>query len=262
MPGPDLILLGYGVDDTLQLTVQTQRLLAQIGKVYSVSLPPALARFLKSQRIEIEDLTDRFAPGRPFSECYLDVADHLIRRTVEEQPVCFLSPGNPMFLNSLNRFLFMQAQQRGLEVQVLPGVSLIDAMISDLGLDVGTFGLQVFDARRLVTRRQVLNPAVPLVLVQLAGFSAEAVPELEAPPPEGGYDDLAAYLAQFYPAEHFVTLINREPGQGAARATLPLARFGELVTNVRTSSSLFIDAVRQQRTAKETATESRKLPGA
>jgi precorrin-6B methylase 1 len=249
MPGPDLILLGYGVDDTLQLTVQTQRLLTQTGKVYSVSLPPALARFLKSQRIEIEDLTDRFTPGRPFSECYLDVADHLIRRTAEEQPVCFLAPGNPMFLNSLNRFLFMQAQQRGLEVQVLPGISQIDAIISDIGLDVGTFGLQVFDARRLVTRRQAINAAVPLILVQLAGFGAETVSEPEGAPPESGYDELAAYLAQFYPADHLVTLINREIGQGAARATLPLSRFAELVSNVRTSSSLFIDAVRQQRTA-------------
>jgi precorrin-6B methylase 1 len=247
MPGPDLILLGYGVDDTLQLTVQTQRLLAQTGKVYSVSLPPSLARFLKSQRVEIEDLTDRFTPGRPFSECYLDVADHLIRRTAEEQPVCFLSPGNPMFLNSLNRFLYMQAQERSLEVQVLPGVSQIDAIVSDLGLDVGTFGMQVFDARRLVTRRQQINPAVPLILVQVAGFSADAVTEPEAEVPPGGYDALAAYLAQFYPAEHLVTLINRELGQSAARATLPLSRLGELVTNVRTSSSLFIDAARPQR---------------
>jgi precorrin-6B methylase 1 len=249
MPGPDLILLGYGVDDTLQLTVQTQRLLAQTGKVYSVSLPPSLARFLKSLRVEVEDLTDRFTPGRPFSECYLDVADHLIRRTTEEQPVCFLSPGNPMFLNSLNRFLFMQAQQRGLEVQVLPGISPIDAIINDLGLDVGTFGLQVFDARRLVTRRQAINPAVPLILVQVAGFSADAVAE----PGEAtavGYEALAAYLAQSYPAEHLVTLINRELGQGAARATLPLARFGELTANVRNSSSLFIDAVRPQRPAR------------
>jgi precorrin-2 methylase len=249
MPGPDLILLGYGVEDTLQLTVQTQRMLTETGKVYSVSLPPSLARFLKSQRIEIEDLTDRFQPGRPFSECYLDVADHLIRRTAEEQPVCFLSPGNPMFLNSLNRFLYMQAQQRGLEVQVLPGVSQIDAIISDLGLDVGTFGLQVFDARRLVARRQSVNATVPLIVVQVAGFSAEAVSEPGVDAPAGGYETLAAYLGQFYPQEHLVTLINRELGQGAARATLPLSRFGELTANVRTSSSLFIDGVRPQRQA-------------
>jgi precorrin-6B methylase 1 len=253
MPGPDLILLGYGVDDSLQLTVQTQRILVQTGKVYSVSLPPSLARFLKSQRVEIEDLTDRFEPGRPFSECYLDVADHLIRRTAEEQPVCFLSPGNPMFLNSLNRFLYMQAQQRGLEVQVLPGVSQIDAIVSDLGLDVGTFGLQVFDARRMVARRQVVNPAVPLIVVQVAGFSADAVAAPDAEVSGGGHETLAAYLGQFYPQEHLVTLINREIGQGASRATLPLSRFSELVTNLRTSSTLFIDGVRPQRQARSQA---------
>jgi hypothetical protein len=102
-----------------------------------------------------------------------------------------------------------------------------------------------------VTRRQVVNPGVPLILVQLAGFSAEAVAEPDAGPAADGYDALAAYLAQFYSTEHLVTLINRELGQGAARATLPLSRFPELVTNVRTSSSLFIDGVRQPRPALE-----------
>jgi len=135
---PDLILLGYGVEDALQLTVQTQRILSGVGKVYAVSLPPGLAGFLKSQRVQVEDLTDRFQPGRPFADCYLDVADHLFRRTAAEQPVCFLSPGNPLFLNALNRFIVMQAGQRGLNVQTYPGVSQIDAVISDIGLDVAT----------------------------------------------------------------------------------------------------------------------------
>lgn len=241
---PDLVLLGYGVDDSLQLTVQTQRILAQAGKVYALALPPALARFLKSQRIEVEDLTDRFQPGRPYSDCYLDVADHLFRRAAQEQPVCFLSPGNPMFLNALNRFIVMQAGQRGLSVQTYPGVSLLDAIVSDLGLDVGTFGLQLFDARRLVSRGQQINTAVPLVLLQLAGFAAETVGGHAAAPAD--YEPLAAYLARFYPHEHLVTLLNREPGQGPARATLPLGRFAELVQHVAPSSSLFIDAVRQQ----------------
>ncbi|HEY7467815.1 MAG TPA: SAM-dependent methyltransferase [Dehalococcoidia bacterium] len=237
---PDLILLGYGVDDALQLTVQTQRILSQAGKVYAVSLPPGLARFLKSQRVQVEDLTDRFRPGRPFADCYLDVADHLFRRAAVEQPVCFLSPGNPLFLNSLNRFIVMQAGQRGLSVQTYPGVSQVDAIISDIGLDVATFGLQLFDARRLVARRQAINPAVPLVILQLAGFSADSV-GAELP----DYAPLGEYLAGFYPAGHLVTLLNREPGSPPARATLPLSRLNELVQHVGPSSSLFMDGLRQ-----------------
>jgi precorrin-6B methylase 1 len=245
---PDLILLGYGVDDALQLTVQTQRVLSQAGKVYAVSLPPGLARFLKGQRVQVEDLTDRFQRGRPFADCYLDIADHLFRRAAVEQPVCFLSPGNPLFLNSLNRFIVMQAKQRGLSVQTYPGVSQVDAIISDIGLDVATFGLQMFDARRLVERAQSINPAVPLIVLQVAGFSVESV---GAGPTD--YAPLGNYLARFYPASHLVTLLNREPGSPPARATLPLSRLGELVQHVVPSSSLFIDGLRRSQAPPPTS---------
>jgi precorrin-2 methylase len=246
---PDLILLGYGVDDALQLTVQTQRVLAQTGKVYAVSLPPGLARFLKSQRVQVEDLTDRFRAGRPFADCYLDIADHLFRRAAEEQPVCFLSPGNPMFLNALNRFIVMQAGKRGLSVQTYPGVSQVDAIISDIGLDVATFGLQLFDARRLVARQQQINPAVPLILLQVAGFGAESVGAATE-----DYAPLFAYLGRFYSETQLVTLLNREPGSPPARATLPLSRVAELVQHFAPSSSIFIDAVRRQPAARTPST--------
>lgn len=250
MAEADLVLLGYGVDDSLQITVDAQRLLARTGTTYTLGLPPNLARFLAAQRVATIDLADRFLPGRPFEDVYLDVADALLRRAAEERPVILLTYGNPMFLNSLARFLYLQAKERNLSIDVRPAVSQFDQIVSDLGLDVGATGIQLFDARRLLGRQQQVNPRVPLLLLQLAGLGTSVVPVPENPSDGADFDGLAAYLRQTYPAEHMVTLLNLPAGtQPANRTTVPLGRFAELVPQVINTSHLFVDAIRRPRQA-------------
>ncbi len=243
--GPNLIFLGHGVTDTLQLTVEAQRILARVGKVYCIHFPPNLKRYLKSLRVQCVDLTDRFGAGRAFGEVYLEIADFLLRRAAEERPVVVLTHGNPLFLNSLNRFLIMQAGQRGLSVEAYPGISPIDTFLCQLGLDVGAFGLQLFEAGQLVTRKQRINPGVPLFLLQPAGFAARQVRSPGAQP-DDEYRPLVGYLANFYPADHPITLLNAADGQkSATQTTVPLRRFLELVPQIRNTSNLFINAIRQ-----------------
>ena len=66
MTVPHIILLGYGVSDSLQLTVESQRILARYGSAYAIGLPPNLDAFLKSQRVRVTDLAAKLAPGREF----------------------------------------------------------------------------------------------------------------------------------------------------------------------------------------------------
>lgn len=245
MAEADLILLGYGVDDSLQISVGAQRVLASAGTAYTIGLPPNLARFLAAQRIDTVDLSDRFTPGRAYDEAYLDVADVLLRRAAEERPVILLTYGNPLFLNSLARFVVVQARQRKLTVDVRPAVSQFDQIVSDLGLDVGAAGLQLFDVRRLLRRTPQVNPQVPLLLLQLAGLRAAAVPDDTLPPDPADYVPLADYLRATYSADHTVTLLNLANGsQAATRTTVPLARFAELVPQIVSTSHLFLEPAR------------------
>lgn len=86
MATPHLVLIGYGVTDTLQITVEAQRLLARYGSAYSLGLPANLAAFLKSQRVKVADIASRMAPGRDYADSYLDIANFLIGRTAHERP--------------------------------------------------------------------------------------------------------------------------------------------------------------------------------
>ena len=243
MATPNLVLLGYGITDTLQLTVESQRMLARAGAAYSIGLPPNLAAFLKSQRVTVKDLTSRLAPGRDYAEGYLDIANFLIERTAHERPVVFLSPGNPLVFNAIGRYLAIEGRRLGLAVQVLPAVSQLDAIIAGIGLDVSTFGLQVFDATRLLTRRIQLNPQAPALLMNIGTLGATEVPAVDSAPPDAA--SLVRYLAPCYPASHPVNVIRLDES-GMSVAAVTLAALAKLGGDVQPGSHLFLDLVRPQ----------------
>ena len=242
MATPHLILIGYGVSDSLQLTVEAQRVLSRYGGAYSIGVAPNLAAFLKSQRVKVTDLAERLAPGREFAEAYLDIANFLVERTAEERPVIFLGPGHPMIFNAIGRYLAMEGKRLGLGVQVVPGVSQLDLVVGGIGLDVSTFGLQVFDATRLVSRRIPLNPQVPAILMNLAGFGSTSVATAEDVP---AIEPLVAYLAGCYPADHSATVVVLSP-DGVSVASTPLSNLPKVAAQLRAGSHLFLDLVRPQ----------------
>ena len=241
---PDLILVGHGVGDSLHMTVQTSRVLARLGRCYVLGLPPNLAAYLRSIHVDAIDLLARLRPGAGFSEAYLALADAILQEVADDPPVAVVSPGNPLLSNSLNRFLLVKARERKLRVQVLPAVSPIDVVIATTGLDVGTFGLQAFDARRIVSRKRRIDPSVPLVVLELSGLAAtdRATP---ITPTVTAFEPLAEILRAAYPADHPVThLADGSMGAQSGPATIPLSAFERIVPAIGNGSMLFVDLVR------------------
>ena len=252
MAVPNLILIGYGVTDSLQLTVESQRLLARYGMAYSIGLPPNLAAFLKSQRVKVTDLGGCFAQGRDYAEAYLDIAHALIARTASERPVIFLAPGNPMVFNAVGRYLVMEGKRLGLSVQVVAAVSPLDMIISGIGLDVSTFGLQVFDATRLVSRSMPISPAVPAVLMHLGGFAGNRAPGATT---ASDLEPLVGYLARIYPGDHPAAVV-KLGASGMRVASFPLGQLNTAAGEVDSGSHLFVDAVRRAQPQEPLASQA------
>jgi len=249
---PDIILMGTGVGGGLQFTVEAQRVLDRVGKAYAMHLPAPLRRHLRSLRVKTVDLSDRFTDLRPLREAYVEVAEFPLDRAAIERPIVVLTPGSPLFLNSISRLLVLAARRSGLQVQTLPGISPLDALISYVGVDIATFGLQVFTGDRLATSPTRLDPTVPLAVMELAGVGVRTSAMDPTDEPKR-FGRLLGALARVYPPDHPATLVNVTGGNGRrSHATLPLRRFFEFLPNIRENSQLFIDAIPpQQQTQKE-----------
>jgi hypothetical protein len=213
---------------------------------YTLGLQPRLAGMLRSAGVQLEALDDRLAVARPIAESYLEIAEFILQQAQIDPPAALIVPGNPLQSNAICRFIVMRAQQRKLRVQTLPGISPIDALVSITGLDVGTFGLQVFDARRLVQNAQRVDAGVPLLLLEPAGLVTPAAVSTGGIA-DTAFEALVAHLGTFYPPDHAVAhLSDGTTGHGPQLSSAPLDRFAELVPRIRPGSTLFMDRVRKR----------------
>jgi hypothetical protein len=238
----DLYLIGFGVGDSLQITVESQRALTRAGRAYALALPANLERYVRALGVAVVDLNESMRSAQSFEEGYLAAAAVVLRKVEEDPPIALLTPGNPLLSNAVARFILMKARERGLHVQVLAGVSPIDVAVSLTGLDVGTFGLQVFDARRAVLRSQAVNPAVPLLLLQVAAVGVER-PGAGATDRGTAYGGLVSYLAKVYPLQHSATHLGWTKDAGFIARSFPLESLPEMSAEFRDQSTLFLDRV-------------------
>lgn len=242
--GPKLILAGFGSSSALQLTVEAQQMAVHIGQVVSLNLPERLRALLARQGVTVTPLDDRFA-GKPFAEGYAAVAQAVLSRAEKDPPAMFISQGSPLLVNAITRFLVAEATRLEMPLRVFPGVSPVDVVVAELGIDVGRSGLLTISAAGLLARPVALNPRIPLLVLELAGVRPEDA-SAEA------YGPLVELLQAEYPQDQAITLVNMAGDGGITRSTVTLENFAQLLPNIEPSSCLFID-IRRRAKAAETA---------
>jgi hypothetical protein len=236
---PDIILAGLGARDRAELSVEVQRLLTRVGRAFALGLTPGLRTLMASMRVHVTELDGHFAPGKAFGQVYADVASTVLQQTALEKPVVLLTRGNPMFMNTVCRTLVIEGRRLGLNVQVLPGISLVDTLVNDIGIDVGIYGLQVFDAHWLTLRRLPLSSKVPALILNMEGFGLESVPANGA---TRSFDPLLDHLECHYQRDHAVTMIRTGPSGGLAFERRSLHALREAQDLLPSLTCLFLDA--------------------
>jgi len=229
---PDIIIIGHGTGDALQITAQAQQVLHRFGFAFAIGVAPLLSRLLTASGVELDHLDETMLALPDPADALLAAADIVFKQVEVEQPVVVLVPGNPLFLNSLSRFLIAEGGARGLAVQRLAGVSQLDVIVNELGIDVAGRGLQVFDAPSLVAGTSVLVPTVPVVVFRASELTTGTGER---------YAALLGQLGDAYPPDHAVTMFNIEPlDDRTSFASVPLAKAAELAEHLHIGSSLFI----------------------
>ena len=107
-------------------------------------------------------------------------------------------------------FLVLEmAKALDLQVEILPGISALDALFADLRLDPVVHGVQMYEATDLLLRRRPLQNDVPAIIWQI-GPVETALHSQRISRPER-FARFIAHLRQFYPAQHQVVAIYCSP---------------------------------------------------
>ncbi|WP_278192713.1 SAM-dependent methyltransferase [Streptomyces kasugaensis] len=199
-----LVVVGTGIKGVGHLTYEAVGWIEQVDRVAYCVSDPVTEAWIREHSRSSHDLYTLYGNDKPRSETYEQMVNALVEPVREGLTVCAVFYGHPGVFAYPPHEAIKVLRAEGVPAMMLPGVSALDCLFADLGVDPGTMGCQEVEATDLLLRRRSLLTDSHVVVWQVAcvgdlGFRF------------GGFDNdnnrqvLVEYLEKFYPPDHQVT---------------------------------------------------------
>lgn len=196
-----LTIVGTGIRGGLQTTPEARICIEQASKVLYLVGDSVSEQWLLRLNPRSVSLYSRYSAGRPRKETYLDIVEEILRTLRNSSDVCVVFYGHPAVFVGPGLEAMRRARAEGFPVRMLPGVSALDNLFSDLGLDPGATGLQCYEATGYLLYDPQVEPTAALLLLQV-GVVGERGWTLETPPRVANLARLRDSLLKRYRADH------------------------------------------------------------
>ena len=238
---PDIHILGLGIRIGDHATREAERALAASTEVLFVDTGPATAAWLARHCPKVTPLfaTSYTEAGRRRAG-YHDMAARVLGAALDNPPVSFAIQGHPFVGVLASGLILRGAAALGLEVEAQPGISAMDCIMAELGLDPLRAGLQSYEATDMLLRRRPLQPDVPALIWQ-AGVVESCLHSTRPSRPER-FERLRDHLLAFYPAAHPVTAVfaSPHPFVPTERWSVPLGQLDAAAPHLHAGFTLYL----------------------
>lgn len=206
-PG-SLAVVGTGIDVGAHLTPQARVAFAEADEAFYLVADPVAVRLLGDLNPHARSLHGLYERDRPRLDAYEAMVEEILAPVRSGKAVCAAFYGHPGIFVYPGHAAVARARREGFRAWMLPGISSLDCLFADLGIDPAQTGCLIHHASDLLVRRLRPDPSALLVLLQISVIG------------EPGYVDrpdwsrlllLIEYLAEFYPPEHEVIAYEASP---------------------------------------------------
>lgn len=214
----EIHIVGLSTRDPREYSVEAYTLLAA-GRTYlRTRKHPAVAALPRPGQVFSFD--ERFDRAGDFGSLAAEIADFLVAES-EREPLVYAVPGHPFFGDSTVTTLLKRAAEAGVQVHIVPTLSMLDMLLPTLTAGAGA-QLQILDALDLAASTDrdsfsgglaPLSPLRPALVTQIHSSAVMSAAR--------------RVLARLYPGETEVEII---PVAGAAEPPferLPVARLDQ-----------------------------------
>jgi uncharacterized protein YabN with tetrapyrrole methylase and pyrophosphatase domain len=194
----------------------------------------------------VTDLGHLYEPGRNRLPTYQRMAAAVVSAALAEPPVCLATYGHPWFYCYPTTLISRAAPLLGLHVEVFPGLSALDTLLVDLGIDIASSGIQMYEASDLLLRQRVVQNDMACLIWQPTVVGDPTCPA--GPYPVQQFEPLQSYLLRFYPEDHVVQLVTTKT-HPLLRSRVQSLRVGDLATTLEGLpgvGTLFIPALTER----------------
>src|SRR6266446_9464610 len=201
----DIAIVGLGIVGVRQITREVDETIRRCRHTFVIDGGFGVVQYLKCICAEVTSLVPFYERGKERLPTYRRMAAEVIDAAMTASPVCFATYGHPLVYCYPAVLIQRAAKLLGLRVETFPGISSLDTLFVDLGIDAATDGLQMYETTDLLLRRRPIQNDVPCVLWQVTAI-AEPTYQTDRRSADQ-FLPLQNYLLEFYPPEHPVTFV-------------------------------------------------------
>jgi uncharacterized protein YabN with tetrapyrrole methylase and pyrophosphatase domain len=252
----DIYVVGLGIMTVYHVTREAEAAMKASKHIFYVDNSFGIEEYLQTLGGAITSLMPEYQQGVDRRRAYQAMATRVIDAALEDAPVCFATYGHPHMYVYPTQLIKKAAALLDLTTRIVPGVSALDTVLIDVGLDPGGYGLQIYEATDLLARERPLQADVPCVLWQVATVETGLYTDQRGNAER--FTRLERYLLQFYPSDHLVTMVfsSTYPLLDPTMETFPLHEFSDRLAKGLQSGTLYIPptqhrAIRNQEMLRE-----------
>lgn len=244
----DIYVVGLGIMAVFQTTREAEEAIRSCNHALYVDHSLGVAEYLKGLCGKATSLLNLYQEHESRLETYRSMAATVIEAALTEPPVCFAAYGHPTMYVYPTVLIRKAASLLNLKVHVVPGISIFDTAIVDLGFDPGITGFQMYEATAVLVEERALQPDVPCLLLQVDTVESALFTRAQSTPER--FRRLQKHLLKFYPPSHVVTALYSStfPILPPIRDSFPLSELPERAVRGAQSGTLYIPPI--QRTGK------------
>jgi uncharacterized protein YabN with tetrapyrrole methylase and pyrophosphatase domain len=237
----EIVVMGSGLLGSHHLTLETVEAMSSADVVYHLVTGVEAEQRMKQLNPRVFSLISFYRDGDLDLEVYGRIVSFLLAQAMVHRRVGFVVMGHPSIYVAPTHLLVEHGPRHGVPVHVLPALSSIDTILTQMPFDIANTGLQILDSNRLVSYGLVPMRNVPLLVFQVGCFGSGFITRQVQNAPDR-LRPLVEYLLAYYPSEHPVELIECEMGwpHRAVRHRLTLAQLATSGHLVNYNSTLFV----------------------
>jgi len=202
-----ITIIGLGPGDLSLMTCEARDLLEKAKEVYLRTKRHPVVDSLP-HHLQLHSFDYLYEKAENFEEVYERIAQEVLRLGERPEGVLYAVPGHPLVGEASVHRILALAQEKGVPVTIVAGMSFLEPLFSLLKVDP-LAGLQIGDAVTLASRLHPgLNPDTPALIGQLYSRTVAS--------------DLKLALMNLYPDDHPVTLIQGAGAPQVKTRTIPL----------------------------------------
>ena len=241
----DIFVVGTGIESVRHLTLEAVECLRSCTTVFTVDHGFGSIDFIAGLGPDVVDLIPEYKEGLHRLVTYQRMAARVVEKALANPPVALAVYGHPSWLVFPAELVRDAAQALGLNVQVIAGISSLDTMVIELGIDPAARGLQIHESTGLVLYQHRIEPRMPCLLLQVDAFRLETFSRHRGE--SGRLQDLVDYLGRYYPLSHMIESIysRTHPLMRPIRMSFPLSELTSAYHRPGFSGSIYLPALPQ-----------------